>query len=240
MTLQSYSVGSVSGRRQAESTDAIYYRDGADNSLSCWAMRVARRRMFDLFRRECAVTPQTKVLDIGVSTVETPEANVLEKLYPYPHMLTCAGLSDGGEFQRQYPNLNYISIERGRRLPFDDGEFDVAYSNAVLEHVGTAQDRAFFIAEAMRISRCVFFTVPNRWFPVEHHTGICLLHYVPAVFRRVLENGPQSYWCDATNLDFLSKSALQKELSQFGRWRIAYTGLCLGPFSSNLALFIKP
>ena len=175
------------------STDAIYYRDGATNALSCWAMGLARRQMYDLFRREFPVTPATTVLDIGVSTVETPEANALEKLYPYRGMLTCAGLADGREFTRSHPGLNYVRIERGGKLPFADGQFDVAYSNAVLEHVGTAKDRAFFLSEALRVAKGIFFTVPNRWFPIEHHTGICLLHYSSAAFRRLLRNGDRAY-----------------------------------------------
>jgi SAM-dependent methyltransferase len=85
-----------------------------------------------------------------------------------------------------YPGIEYIKIFAGRPLPFRDGEFDVVYSNAVLEHVGGRDERRRFIKEALRIGRAVFITVPNRWFPVEHHTGVPILHFNKRLFRLAL------------------------------------------------------
>ncbi|MDR1740563.1 MAG: class I SAM-dependent methyltransferase, partial [Synergistaceae bacterium] len=51
--------------------------------------------------------------------------------------------------------------------PFKDGEFDLVFSSAVIEHVGSFERQTRFISEAARVSgRYVFITTPNRWFPV--------------------------------------------------------------------------
>jgi SAM-dependent methyltransferase len=64
-------------------------------------------------------------------------------------------------------------------LPFPDDSFDVCFSNAVLEHVGDEDRQRAFVAEAVRVSRRVFLTTPNRWFPVELHTRLPLVHWLP-------------------------------------------------------------
>ena len=78
-------------------------------------------------------------------------------------------------------------MQPGEPLPFRDGEFDVVFSNAVVEHVGSRTAQAAFVGELCRVGKSFFITTPNRWFPVEHHTGLPLLHYLPAsVFRSLL------------------------------------------------------
>ena len=64
-------------------------------------------------------------------------------------------------------------------LPFADGSFDVVFSNAVIEHVGDIDRQRLFVAEALRVGRRVFLTTPNRWFPIEVHTRLPLVHWLP-------------------------------------------------------------
>ncbi len=64
-------------------------------------------------------------------------------------------------------------------LPFADGAFDVVYSNAVIEHVGPSERQRRFVAEALRVGRRVFVTTPNRWCPIEAHTKLPLVHWLP-------------------------------------------------------------
>lgn len=52
----------------------------------------------------------------------------------------------------------------------------------MIEHVGSREAQKAFVAELARVAKVVFLTAPNRWFPVEHHTGLPLAHYHPATF----------------------------------------------------------
>jgi SAM-dependent methyltransferase len=172
---------------------------------------VARRNIYSLFVREMRSGPSTTILDIGTSDVEGDEANMLQKMHRPVESITCAGLGTGEQIRARYPGIRYVQIEAGSRLPFADQEFDVVHSNAVLEHVGGVDQRREFIREALRVGRQLFFVVPNRWFPVEHHTGVPLVHFLPSLFRRLTRGGRHDHWARAEHLEFLSKRKLREE-----------------------------
>jgi hypothetical protein len=68
----------------------------------------------------------------------------------------------------------------GSRLPFADDSVDYVFSNAVIEHVGDAEDQQRFLDESRRVARvAVFHTTPHRWSPVETHTKTLFLHWLP-------------------------------------------------------------
>ena len=221
--------------------DEIYYRDGMKHSMAMRILVAARRSMFELFMKELAPGPATTVVDIGVSDDENEGANYLEKHYPWPRSITCAGIGDGELVRRAYPDISFVRIEPGQSLPFENDRFDIACSNAVIEHVGGAAQRQAFIAEHLRIAKTAFITFPNRWFPIEHHTGIPILHYIPSLFRKALKGTKYSYWADPEQMDFLDARTVLREwppgLPQ--PTRIVTTGLPLGPLSSNIAVICK-
>ena len=69
----------------------------------------------------------------------------------------------------------------GRNLPFADGEFDLCFSNAVIEHVaGGREGQRQFVDELCRVAGRVFVTTPNRWFPIDPHTLLPFVHWLPA------------------------------------------------------------
>lgn len=69
------------------------------------------------------------------------------------------------------------------RLDFPDNTFDIAYSNSVVEHVGTWSDQVAFAREIARMAPRYYVQTPNRWFAVEPHLLAPLLHFLP---RRIL------------------------------------------------------
>ncbi len=86
--------------------------------------------------------PEARVLDVGVTSDERySESNYFEQMYPFPDNITCVGTEDGSHLARRYPGLSYRQVQSGDPLPFRDAEFDVVFSNAVLEHVGSRAHR---------------------------------------------------------------------------------------------------
>lgn len=67
----------------------------------------------------------------------------------------------------------------GRSLPFADKSFDIAYSNSVIEHVGSLEDQRRFAAEINRVGKRLFLQTPNRWFFLEPHFLAIFVHYLP-------------------------------------------------------------
>jgi hypothetical protein len=80
----------------------------------------------------------------------------------------------------------YVACD-GRHLPFADRSFDLVLSNAVIEHVGQADEQALLLREHARVGRHWVATTPNRWFPVESHTRVLLRHWSAAWRRRQTE-----------------------------------------------------
>jgi SAM-dependent methyltransferase len=215
--------------------DEKYYQAVPPRSLAERLTVAARDRIYDDLIRYCAPRPDDSILDVGVSDVVNDAANLLERKYPYPGRITALGLGDGADFSAAFPAVTYRRIAPDRPLPFADKSFAVATSNAVLEHVGSAANQASFVAELMRVADRVFITVPHRYFPVEHHTAIPLLHYWDASFGVACRLLGKSEWADERNLILMSRHRL-RALAPPGSV-IAATGLRLGPMSSNLLLF---
>ena len=179
------------------------------------------------------------ILDIGVSDVVTDAANVLERCYPYPKDIVAAGLGGGEAFRMAYPGVRYVRITANERLPFADGSFRFAVSNAVLEHVGSVPDQERFLRELLRVAEEVFVTVPNRFFPIEHQTAIPLAHFSSPSFRLACLLRKEE-WAQPENLILMSRRSLEALVpaEAAARATFGYTALRLGPFSSNLFLHI--
>ena len=163
-----------------------------------------RRRMFQRFVRTFGTGQQT-IVDVGVTSNETYALdNFLEVLYPNKGAITAVGLEDGSHLEIKYPGLRFVKVEIGP-LPFGDNQFDVAHSSAVIEHVGSRKNQADFLRELWRVARSgIFVTTPNRWFPIEVHTILPLVHWLPAtVFRSLLGWLGYHFYAQESNLNLM-------------------------------------
>ncbi len=218
--------------------DGEYYQVAAPRSLGERLAVVARDRIFADILRYCRPAPHETILDVGVSNVVTDAANMLERKYPYPERITAAGLGEGGAFRAAYPKVSYRRIEANRSLPFADQAFDIATSNAVLEHVGSVPHQVAFVRELSRVAKRVFISVPNRYFPVEHHTAIPMLHFWKKSFGLACGWLGKADWAEERNLILMSRRHLASLAPRVDSPLIGYTGIRLGLFSSNLFLYI--
>jgi SAM-dependent methyltransferase len=138
-----------------------------------------RQRKWDLFLQEFPPYSNRRILDVGFSDREySPSDNFIEKYYPFPEMLTALGVEEPDRFAARYPKVKAIQYA-GDVFPFSDKQFDICWSNAVLEHVGGFVKQLGFIKEVKRVSHRAFITTPNRYFPIEPHTRTPILHYLP-------------------------------------------------------------
>jgi SAM-dependent methyltransferase len=144
--------------------------------------RRSRERKLQLFHERLAPGPETSVVDVGVTDSGVAGAygtdNFLEAEYPWPERITAVGVTRLDNFAAAFPRVRTV-VADGRSLPFADGEFDVGFSNAVVEHVGRRPDQVAFVHELCRVAKRVFVTTPNRWFPVEVHTLLPVVHWLP-------------------------------------------------------------
>ncbi len=154
------------------------------------SMRISgnnRKRKYEQFLRTFHIDASTTILDVGYSSVEyTGSENYLEKNYPYPENITALGVDDPVQFNKLYPKVRTVTYD-GKIFSFADKQFDICWSNAVIEHVGDYDRQLLFLKEVKRTSRFAYLTTPNRYFPIEVHTRLPFLHWLPRkIFNRIL------------------------------------------------------
>ncbi len=195
----------------------------------------SRRRKLALFLELMRPDAAKTVLDVGVDEVSLGEPgghsgctthNFLEERYPWPERVTALGLHDGARFRVRYPRIAYVQGD-ACALPFADGSFDVVHSNAVIEHVGGRDRQEAFVREALRVGRRVFVTTPNRWFPVEVHTRLPLVHWLPDTLAGRAYDLAGMSWAKENHLlgpaDFRSLFPVPVELRNLGMTLVATT-----------------
>lgn len=142
----------------------------------------SRRRKLQLFLDLLEPGPETTVVDVGVTDASFGSGstdNFFEALYPWPERITGVGRTELERFSAAFPQVRAVRAD-GRDLPFRTAEFDLAFSNAVVEHVaGGREGQRQFVHEVCRVARRVFVTTPNRRFPLEVHTLLPFVHWLP-------------------------------------------------------------
>lgn len=220
--------------------ESVYYRDSGAVPLASRLSLHARRKMFRLFMAVMRPGAHARILDAGVTSDQRfPESNYFERMYPYPGNITCVGTEDGSHLERRYPGLAYAQVQPHAALPFADGQFDIVFSSAVVEHVGSRADQAEFVQELCRVGRAFFITTPNRWFPVEHHTGLPLLHYLPAsAHRALLRRTRFRFWAEESNLNILTARQLAALFPRDAT--VEVRAIRLAGLPANLVAFGRP
>jgi hypothetical protein len=149
--------------------------------------KISRRKKNDYFYSLCR--HRCNVLDVGVfpETLQgnrNISTNDFLKGFRFPSRCY-TGLSidplDG--MDDLYPGKKFVHYDGGT-FPFDNKSFEWSYSNAVIEHVGDHEAQVGFLKEMMRVSHNVFFTTPNKYFPVDAHTMVFFLHWNERLFWR--------------------------------------------------------
>jgi hypothetical protein len=105
-----------------------------------------------MFSARFNVTEQTRIIDIGGVSAQWM------RMEPRPNV-TLVNITP--ESNCPLPQV----IADGRLLPFADNEFDIAFSNSVIEHVGDTKSQKAFANEVMRVAQHFWVQTPNRWFP---------------------------------------------------------------------------
>ena len=96
---------------------------------------------------------------------------------------------------------------------------DLVISSATIEHVGNLKNQITKVENMISLSKkYVVISTPNRFYPLELHTKLPFLHWLPkSLFRKILIFFNMNYFADEKNLNLLSKSDLKKILNIFSR-----------------------
>jgi len=157
--------------------------------------------------------PGMSVLDVGVSgkghRSGGAPVNYLLQTYRYsPDTYTALAVHDVSGLQSAHPGKRFVRYD-GKIFPFENGEFDWVFSNAVIEHVGDRDAQLLFVNEMLRVGRYVFFTTPSKFFPIETHTYMPFIHWNERLFDRWLQKHKPE-WRRKTGLWLLSAGDVRR------------------------------
>lgn len=217
------------------------YNVADPHSLPARVTAYQRRRMFEAFLAESAIAPEDTVLDVGATSDQTyAHSNYLEAWYPYKSRITAVGIDEAGFLERIYPGMRFVRAD-GTDLPFADRSFSYVHSSAVIEHVGSHEKQSRFLHELWRVAcKGIFVTTPNRWFPVEFHTVLPLVHWLPpVVFRAFLRQIRREFFAKEENLNLMSRGDVLDAAQAAGIERPRVDHISLGFWPTNLLLIAR-
>ena len=215
------------------------YNVAASELLAVKIAAHQRRKMYLAFLRVSAIGAEDTLLDVGATSDQSySHSNYLEAWYPQKSKITSVGLDDASFLEEIYPGLTFIQAD-GLDLPFQDRSF--ASTSVAFEHVGNRDMQTRFARELWRVARKgVFVTTPNRWFPVEFHTVLPLLHWLPPpLFRKTLMALGRQFFADEENLNLLSSTGLTQTAADAGMSNFGISSVSLSGWPTNLLLFAR-
>jgi SAM-dependent methyltransferase len=140
-----------------------------------------RRKRFAVFQSLMESIPRPcRLLDVGGNQSFWSNMGMIQE----PGMEFCImNLSINAS---RHPNVTCMVGDGRDMRQFRDGEFDVVFSNSVLEHVGGLQDQTLMANEVRRVGKRYFLQTPNRYFPIEPHYLIPFFQFMPRGMQRGL------------------------------------------------------
>jgi hypothetical protein len=117
----------------------------------------------------------------------------------------------------------------------DKFKSDLVISNATIEHVGSLEDQIKMISNIIRLSKKIFIiTTPNRFHPIDFHTKLPLIHWLPKkIHRKLLNMLNLNFFAKEDNLNLMSENDLKKALANQNIKKYQIFHIRLFGFKSN-------
>ncbi len=155
----------------------------ADNTSPDSFASVLRRRRFRLFRKFISEANKKplRVLDVGGTLNFWKGMDFLGQRNEIE--LTLLNLF---KTESRCPRVTCVVGDARNMTEFHDRQFDVVFSNSVIEHVGDLADQKKMAQEIRRVGGGYFVQTPNLYFPVEPHFLFPFFQFFPVGLKAFL------------------------------------------------------
>lgn len=219
----------------------ILYGEGGDFNLVFFSfLSYVEKKFTKILIKKYQILNQFKILDIGTSPLDNEYQNYLIHKYPNKRKITCVSKVKLNKIKQRYPEIKTLRCD-GRQIPLKNNSFDIVISNATIEHVGNKKNQTKSIKEAVRLSKkLVFISTPNRYFPLDFHTLIPLIHWFPKkIHRFILKKTGLDFFSKESNLNLLSDNELRNICENLKIKNYTINKIRILGFCTNLVLSIN-
>ena len=200
----------------------------------------ARNDFFNLFLVNNNYSKYKSVIDIGSTPSADKEQNAFLENTKDNQNVTCLSNQDCRILLKKYKNIKNVLIGDARNTTLEKDSFDIVHSNATIEHVGSFENQVSFVREMIKISKeSVFIQTPNRFYPIDFHTILPFIHWLPKkIHRKILKFLKKDFYSSEENLNLLTTKDLKKicDILNIKKYKILKYKLFF--LTSNLILVI--
>lgn len=138
-----------------------------------------REGRYQLFEQLMKLQPTDRIVDVGAGW-----GAALERFNDVNEIVALDLAPDPSSPWLSTGNVTVIQGD-ATEMPFADREFDIAFSNSVVEHIPPGLQQAF-ATEVQRVANRYFIQTPNRYFPLEPHYQFPFFQFLPRRARQAL------------------------------------------------------
>ena len=165
-----------------------------------------RQKIHKIFLKETGYNLNSTLLDIGTSNTEDINHNIILQKTSNNHNIFSLSNTNLNNIEDKYSNVKKFYKADGKNTGLESNGFDIVYSSATIEHVGSIENQIQFIKELYRLSKkTTFITTPNRFYPIDFHTKLPFIHWLPKkIHRRLLNILGLKFYAKESNLNLLN------------------------------------
>ena len=184
----------------------------SSNHLKIFDKIIIKKRLeiVDIINNQIALNNINDILDIGTTNdTENESSNfIIKNLKNVKSFYSISDQLISSTFFKK--KLQRSIIENFSEYEIENFKSDLVVSNATIEHVGNYNDQKVMIDNMIKFSKkMVIISTPNRYHPLEFHTKIPFIHWLPKkIHRKILKSLNLSFYSKEKNLNLLSSSDL--------------------------------
>ena len=167
-----------------------------------------RYEIIEIIKEQINLNKINNVLDVGTTSDEqNTSSNLIVK--------SLTNVSEFHSISDQKITSSFFkkTLQKSIAENFSEEEIkklrsDLVVSSATIEHVGNNNNQKMMLSNMIKLSKnIIIITTPNRFHPVDFHTKIPFIHWLPkTIHRKILKFLNLSFYSKEENLNLLSRS----------------------------------